>query len=91
MYKTIPDVIFEFGFKSILVVARQLALAGFTERKMNPNIDMQDMAYIRKDLKKTAKGRKHKREKGRKINKSGCLKLGIKDIRKKEKKFMSIT
>ena len=60
MYKTIPDVIFEFGFKSILVVARQLALSGFTERKMNPNIDMQDMAYIRKDLKKTAKGTKNR-------------------------------
>ena len=52
MYKTV-DAIFVFGFRTHLVVARQLALAWFRifwimQRKMNPYTELQDITYMRK-------------------------------------------
>lgn len=63
--------------ESILAVARQLALAGFTipwttERKMNPNIDVQDMACIRKTPQGNSKRNEEQNEESQEDCKGQC-------------------
>uniref|UniRef100_A0A2K6KPX2 Small ribosomal subunit protein eS24 n=1 Tax=Rhinopithecus bieti TaxID=61621 RepID=A0A2K6KPX2_RHIBE len=68
MYKTTPDVIFVFGFRTHFGGGKTTGFGMIYDsldyaKKMNPNIDLQDMACMRrKDLKKATKGTQEQNE-----------------------------